>query len=179
MARPRWPTAHDRFWLDLPLFALGGPFCWFVADRSYFCYARIEGQLYDVAVATTREKPGLDNGVRVLRVERETGEARLSFLQRADGAGSHFLSLICPAGLIARPTAAVPAELDGTVVAELCQTMTKARRDRASEIVESDLVDFHPRRFRVYAVPYLQPCFGNPRPNPLSPITLNAILISE
>ncbi|MEC8653220.1 MAG: hypothetical protein VXY92_11745, partial [Planctomycetota bacterium] len=35
------PTVHsslnDRFWLNLPLFAIGGPLNWFVADRSYYC----------------------------------------------------------------------------------------------------------------------------------------------
>lgn len=147
---PKVRTAlNDRFWLNLPLFALGGPFCWFVSDRSYYCFTRLEGQLFDVSVAAGSETPSLGTGARVLRVEREAKEASLSFLQRADGAGAYALSLICPAGWLASETAAVPAELDAAVVSQLCRAMTNALQDRAIEIAESDLVDFHPRGVRV------------------------------
>lgn len=143
---PELRTAlNDRFWLNLPLFALGGPFCWWVSDRSYHCYSRLEGQLFDVAVAATRDKPALEGGTRVLRVEREVTEASLRFTQRADGAGAYVLSLVCPAGLLAQQSSAVPAQLDRAVVFELCQAMAKSLMDRATEITESDLVGFHPR----------------------------------
>lgn len=140
---------NDRFWLNLPLFAIGGPFNWFVADRSYRCHARLDGQLFDVAVATTAEKPQLEPRNRVLRVDRETTEAALNFLDRADGPGAYFLSLVCPSGLLARESDAVPAELDACVVQDLCDAMAQALRDRGLEITESDLVDFHPRSVQV------------------------------
>ncbi len=147
---PKIRTAlNDRFWLNLPLFALGGPFGWFVADRSYFCNCRLEGQLFDVSVALASPGKSLETTARVLRVERETKEASLNFLDRASGVGPYLLSFICPAGLIGRESDAVPAELDTAVVNQLCQAMAKALQDRATEVVESDLVAFHPRAVRV------------------------------
>lgn len=142
-------SLNDRFWLNLPLFALGGPFGWFVSDRSYHCNTRLDGQLFDVGVAGTSPDRDLTNACRVLRVDRGTTEASLNFLDRADGPGAYVLSLVCPAGLLAARSDAVPAELDTTVVTQLCQALAESMQDRATEITESDLVDFHPRGVRV------------------------------
>jgi hypothetical protein len=142
-------SLNDRFWLNLPLFALGGPFCWFVADRSYFCYSRLDGELFDVTVAAANQRQTLDTSSRVLRVERESTEASVNFLQRADGVGPYLLSVVCPAGLVWPESGAIPAELAKAVGSQLCEAMSKSMQDRATEITECDLVDFFPRDVRV------------------------------
>jgi hypothetical protein len=140
---------NDRFWLNLPLFALGGPFCWFVADRSYLCHARLDGEVFDVTAAAASKRPTLDRTSRVHEFKRESTEASLNFLDRASGAGPYLLSMICPAGLLATESAGIPPELDAAVTQQLCQEMTRSLRDGTTEIAESDLVDFFPRDVRV------------------------------
>lgn len=43
-----WSVRNDRFWLNLPLFGLGGPACYFVEDRTYHASARVRGSLHDL-----------------------------------------------------------------------------------------------------------------------------------
>ncbi len=146
---PKIQTAlNGQFVLNLPLFAVGGPFCWFVADRSYYCSSRLNGELFDVTVAAARQRQNVDASSRVLRVEREATEASLNFLQRANGVTAYLLSVICPAGLLATESVAVPAALDTAVVSQLCLAMAKSLQDRRTEITETELVDFFPRDVR-------------------------------
>lgn len=147
---PRVQTElNGQFWLNLPLFALGGPFCWFVPDRSYHCYARLDGDIHDVAAAAARNRQKLDSSTRLLRVSGESREASLSFLQRASGADHYLLSVICPAGLLASESSGIPAELDATVVAMLCDQLAGRVNDNDTAVIEGDLVDFFPRDCRV------------------------------
>ncbi|MFO1030488.1 MAG: hypothetical protein U1F60_05390 [Planctomycetota bacterium] len=147
---PRVQTElNGQFWLNLPLFALGGPFCWFVPDRSYHCYARLEGDIHDVAAAAARNRQKLDSSTRMLRVSCESREASLSFLQRASGADHYLLSVICPAGLLATESSSIPAELDAVVVATLCDQLSGRVNDNDTLVLEGDLVDFFPRDCRV------------------------------
>lgn len=140
---------NDRFWLNLPLFALGGPFCWFVADRSYHCQASLAGDLHDVTAAAASKRQTLDRSTSVHDFRKDNTEASLSFLQRASGAGPYLLSVICPAGLLATESAAVPPELNNVVVGQLCDEMTKSLREGAPVISESTLVDFFPNDVHV------------------------------
>lgn len=140
---------NDRFWLNLPLFAVGGPFCWFVADRSYHCYARLDGDVFDVTTAAASKRQGLDSTSRVLHLDRENKETSLSFLQRAEGVGPYLLSLVCPAGLIAPAASGIPEELDTEVVAQLCGDLARSLLDRSNEIQEANLADFFPRNCAV------------------------------
>lgn len=136
---------NDRFWLNLPLFALGGPFCWFVADRSYHCNASLAGEVHDVTAAAGSKRQVLDRASILHPFKKDNTEASLSFLQRASGAGPYLLSVLCPAGLLATESAGIPPELDVVVVAQLCDEMTKSLREGATVIQEAALVDFFPR----------------------------------
>ena len=42
---------NASFWPNLALFALGGPFAWFIADRSYRCQGRLEVQVFDLGAS--------------------------------------------------------------------------------------------------------------------------------
>lgn len=144
---------NDRFWLNLPLFAIGGPFCWFVADRTYYCQSRLDGELFDVTAAGASRRRTLDPSSRVVRLPARGAEASLNFLQRADGVGSYLLSVVCPAGLLATESAAIPGALDEAIVDQLCAQMATDMTDRETEIREADLVDFFPRNVRVVGGP--------------------------
>lgn len=140
---------NDRFWLNLPLFALGGPFCWFVADRSYHCNANLAGEIHDVTAAAASRRQTIDPSTVVHPFKKENTEASLSFLQRANGAGSYLLSVICPAGLLATESDGIPRELNTVVVGQLCDEMLESLREGAAVIREPALVDFFPNDVRV------------------------------
>lgn len=138
---------NDRFWLNLPLFALGGPFCWFVADRSYHCYARLDGEVFDVTAASKRKR--LHRESRVHEFKRESAETSLNFLDRASGAGHYLLSVVCPAGLLATESASIPSAIDTAITQQLGLEMTRSLQDGTTQIEESDLVDFFPKDVHV------------------------------
>ncbi|MCA8973192.1 MAG: hypothetical protein KDC98_00650 [Planctomycetes bacterium] len=147
------PSIHtalnDRFWLNLPLFALGGPFCWFVNDRSYYFSSQLEGRLYDVTIAASRTKI-LDESSLLLRTVSDSTEASLDFLDRADGVGAYLLSIVVPAGLIGSESDSAALELSAAVTDQLCQAIAQTLQSRAIDVIGSGtLVKFEPRNVRV------------------------------
>lgn len=121
--------ANDRFWLNLPLFFLGGPFCWFVADRSYEVSARLQADFYDVSDVHD-ELPQWALLPLPLYVEFE--RADLDFIERADGVGDYALSFLVPAGLLARGSDKVAAEVEEQFLASLGeQLVAKVQAERA------------------------------------------------
>lgn len=142
-------SLNGQFWTNLPLFAIGGPFCWFVPDRSYHCYARLDGDVFDVTTAAGGRNQVLDATSRITQVQRESTEASLNFLDRADGISPYLLSVICPAGLVWPRSDAVPAQVDEVVTTSLCAALTKSLQESRTVITEARLVDFFPRDVRV------------------------------
>lgn len=118
-------------------------------DRSYHCYARLDGDVFDVTTAAASRNQVLDATSRITQVQRESTEATLNFLDRADGIGPYLLSVICPAGLVWPRSDAVPAQVDEAVTTSLCAAMTKSLQESRTVITESRLVDFFPRDVRV------------------------------
>lgn len=152
------PTVHsslnDRFWLNLPLFAIGGPLNWFVADRSYYCDTELAGQLIDLSVATaegTLQEAAEDNS-QVIDVTSPASEASLNFLDRADGALPFVMSLVLPAGLIASESNGAGRALDEIVVAQVSKDMASSLLNRGNNITRWRLISFHPRDLRVDVV---------------------------
>jgi len=91
---------NDRFWLNLPLFLLGGPMCWFVNDRTYEHDVSLVVQFHSVS-----SESGTQTDRKTLHQEEfENRETPLDFLDRADGAGDYALSLVCPSGWLATET---------------------------------------------------------------------------
>jgi len=121
---------NDRFWLNLPLFFLGGPMCWFVDDRSYEVAARLQADFYDVSDVHD-ELPQWTLLPLPLYVEFE--RADLDFLRRADGLGDYALSILVPAGLLARESDEVAAEVEEQFLASLGEQLVakvQAQRPR-------------------------------------------------
>lgn len=152
------PTVHselnDRFWLNLPLFAIGGPLNWFVSDRSYYCDTELAGSLVDVSVATTSElsSASIDDDASVMEITNPASAAALNFLDRADGVMPYLLSLVIPAGLIASESDAATNALDDSVITQVTAAMAKGLLDRGNNITRWKGVSFHPRDLQVQLV---------------------------
>lgn len=107
---------NEKFWLNLPLFLLGGPMCYFVGDRSYGLTARLQAEIFD---ASEGHESLADYALLTIPLYAEFDSVDLRFLDRASGAGDYALSLLIPAGLLARETDAIEAELEERLPTEL------------------------------------------------------------
>ena len=92
---------NEKFWLNLPLFLLGGPACYFIDDHSYVGNARLRASLQDVHPLVDGRATLADGRCEYLYVEGRLSDLTLDFLDRAPGAGSYLLSLLVPSGLLA------------------------------------------------------------------------------
>jgi hypothetical protein len=140
-------SLNDRFWLNLPLYVIGGPFCWFVADRSYHFDVRLRADFLDVMA--TLDETYSETDSQVLRCDRQAGEASLNFLRRADGIGAYALGVLIPAGFIASASDEVPGALEAAISEELAALLSRSLRERSNEVVRGKLVDFYPDDLQV------------------------------
>jgi len=143
---------NDKFWMNLPLFLLGGPATWFVNDLSYQFHVEISAHVYDVTAAT-REQNSLDQDSQITRMDAVIQEASLDFLDRADGTGSYALSILVPSGFLSKDTDNVPEELEVSITEQLGVQVAQAIQSRSKEVAEAEnLVDFHPEKKRYVEV---------------------------
>ncbi|MCP3918413.1 MAG: hypothetical protein GY711_22950 [bacterium] len=116
-ARPR---INDRFFLNLPLFFLGGPACWFVNDRSYEYEAHVRVEFHDVQLSSTwPAAPGSE----LATVQDHDRVATLDFLDRARGPVPYFVSVVVPAGLLAKSSDAAGESLSERVTVQLAERL--------------------------------------------------------
>jgi hypothetical protein len=141
-------SLNDRFWLNLPLFALGGPFAWFVADRSYRCQGKLEVQVYDLGASGAAGEYAFDDASRIVRVDRQAEPASLNLIDRA-GLPHYVLSMLIPAGLVGPESAAVPDELRKAITAQLATAIASALQERSEDLARGAAVDFHPEGVHV------------------------------
>jgi hypothetical protein len=95
---------NGTFWVNLPLFALGGPFGWWLPDRAYMVDAEVTGWFYDPRVLSNAplDAPLRASHSEIASARRRTERIDLDFVQRAQGdVGDYFLSIVCPAGFLA------------------------------------------------------------------------------
>lgn len=143
---------NEKFWLNLPLFLLGGPMCYFVGDRSYGLGARLQAEVFDVSEGHEILD---DYAVLTIPLYVETKETDLRFLDRADGAGDYALSLLVPSGLLARETETIEEELGERVPSDLGRELAAKVLAQRSQFeqnlalgafkLESDVARFEPR----------------------------------
>lgn len=112
---------NEKFWLNLPLFLLGGPVCYFVGDRRYEASARLQAEVFDVSEG--HESLG-DYALLKIPLYAEFKGLDLRFIDRAHGVGDYALSLLVPAGLLARATDTIESELERRLPAELGRELT-------------------------------------------------------
>lgn len=113
--RPKIRGDHnEKFWLNLPLFLLGGPFCWFIGDRTYEATATLQAEFFDAA--TIHGQALADWQLFPLPIQTGFAGTDLNLLNRADGPEDYVFSLLIPAGLLARESEEVADEVAGQVV---------------------------------------------------------------
>ena len=150
-------SLNDRFWLNLPLHAIGGPFGWFVNDRSYYFNVRLQAELIDVLAALSEKHRDADR--QVLPFDRQVREASLDFLDRADDVGAYALGMLLPAGFVARSSGEVAPELEQAISVELSDLFARSLRERRNEVLRGKLVAFYPHEVGVSTsagVPHLE-----------------------
>lgn len=136
-------STNDRFWLNLPLFLLGGPMTWFVDDRSYHVDARLEMEVFDLNSfrGANREASLANKNFNVLREGRVLSEVSLDFIDRAGGnVGSYALSILVPSGFLVKESDTVLARLEEAVVTRLGLEVVRAIRERSEELHDSPIV---------------------------------------
>jgi hypothetical protein len=136
---------NEKFWLNLPLFLLGGPACYFVDDVSYVGEARVNGNLFDLS-AIRGDRATLEDGrAQILHVESRFQETSLDFLDRAGGnVGSFAASIVVPAGFLSRENPNAEHKLALAVSDQLSHGLARAVREGSREVLVADrLAGFH------------------------------------
>ncbi len=138
---PRAKTeTNDKFWLNLPLFLLGGPATWFVNDRDYQPEARLVFHVYDIGAIDTESGSVDPLGSRdVVLVEREAVDSRrttMDFIERAGSSGQWYVvSVFWPSGFLVPRSEAASEHLAEAVVEGLCAAAATQLRAREAEIL--------------------------------------------
>jgi hypothetical protein len=135
---------NDRFWLNLPLFLLGGPACYFVNDRSYSVDASIRSYFYDVRALASNERILLgDRQAQVREYQAEFTGVDLDFIDRARGGfGSYALSLVCPAGLLSSDSESALTKVEEAVVRGLASGLRRRIQHDPEGLVRPNRVSF-------------------------------------
>jgi len=136
---------NEKFWMNLPLFLLGGPACYFVNDVSYVGEARLDGNVLDLNAVRARLATLDDGRAHLLHVESRFQEATLDFLDRAGGnVGLYGLSILVPAGFLSHESSSAEERLSEEVASHLARGLARAMREGSSEIlVAGRLAGFH------------------------------------
>jgi hypothetical protein len=134
---------NEKFWLNLPVFLIGGPLCYFVSDTTYEGEARLSAVLHQV-VPIERGRATLANRyAEVARCEVKFDRVSLDFLDRAE-ASSYLFSLVVPPGLLARSNGRVAARFASDVSEGLAAGLARDIEESASSILTTDsLADFY------------------------------------
>ncbi len=137
--------ANEKFWLNLPLFLLGGPACYFVDDVSYVGEARLNGNLFDLSAIRGEHATLEDGRAQILHVESRFQEASLDFIDRAGGnVGSFAASIVVPAGFLSRENENAEHKLALEVADDLARGLARAIREGSHEVLVADrLAGFH------------------------------------
>ncbi len=113
---------NSTFWVNLPLFALGGPFGWWLSDRTYFINVDVSGWFYDprALASASLDAPLRTARSEVARASRRTERMDLDFNERAQGdVGDYLVSFICPCGFLAGQSDDLEKELVDRIVDQL------------------------------------------------------------
>jgi hypothetical protein len=114
---------NEKFWLNVSLWLmLGGPFCWFVSDRSYEFSARLQAEVFDTSEG---HESLADYALLPIPLYAEYQGVDMTLIDRADDVGDYALSIIVPAGLLARETEDVEQVLEQHLPQELGRELAR------------------------------------------------------
>jgi hypothetical protein len=136
---------NDRFWLNLPLYLLGGPICYFVKDVTYPCEARLQGSFHELGTISSGQASLEDGLALVLRSQTRFEAVSLNFADRASSkVGRYSPTLLLPPGLLSQETEEAAACVEKAVVAGLAQGFCKEVSERSENFLIVDrLWDFY------------------------------------
>ncbi|MFT5042196.1 MAG: hypothetical protein ACI8X5_003614 [Planctomycetota bacterium] len=137
---------NGTFWANLPLFLIGGPFCYFFDDRDYYSTASLSLWLYDASPIAIQQASLARGDSELTNASPRADLTDLDFIDRADGIGAYALSVLIPAGWLAKDTNKVKESLEREILARLTTTLKTEIRLRANELTRADgLYDFYIR----------------------------------
>jgi len=133
--------SNEKFWLNLPLFLLGGPGCYFVGDRTYRGDARLRASLYELHALNDARATFGDGRSRLAQVESRFRDAAFDFLDRANGnVAQYAISIVVPAGLLATSGEGVERNLSTHVADHLASGLAREIALQGREIAGADRV---------------------------------------
>jgi hypothetical protein len=136
---------NEKFWLNLPLFLLGGPFCYFIGDNTYVGDARLDAWLYDLRPIAASQATLADGRSELTHVQARFRGTDLDFIDRAGSSvGWYAASLVVPAGLLSRNNASVERCVADTAISELAQGLMRELRGESEHVLAGEHVtSFH------------------------------------
>jgi hypothetical protein len=138
-------STNEKFWLNLPLFFAGGPFCYFIDDNAYRGEARLDAWLYDLKPIAASRATLSDGRSELAHVQARFMGTDLSFLARAGGnVGLYAVSIVVPAGLLAHDGAHVEQRVGEDAIDSLANGLTAELRSDADQVLLGERVSsFH------------------------------------
>lgn len=140
-------SINEKFWLNLPLFAIGGPFCYWVSDRRYAFEVNMNLTATSLASVPDGGSPAdLDrNAVFPRPIGERLQELDLNFASRSGYQWSSVLaSMAIPAGLLSKSGDNVRAALEQEILETMSQRFADQIRGRGSELLKlRHLVPFY------------------------------------
>ena len=134
---------NEKFWLNLPLFLIGGPFSWFVADCNYAARATLKIRLYDLTLLQTDGTRIGDSLAEIADYQSTYRGKPLDFMDRAGGnVGYYALSVVVPPGLIARSTEDCSTALREDALEFIAADLAERIRSEPSKVLSFEPVNF-------------------------------------
>jgi hypothetical protein len=132
---------NEKFWLNLPLFLLGGPASYFVKDRSYYGDARLQFTIHLLDPLVDQRTTLSDGRAQVLRSEVRFNETSLDFLDRTGFSPFPYVaSLVIPCGLLVVNSDRVRLALEHAIAEQLSRLLEREIRESSPQIVRADYV---------------------------------------
>ena len=137
-------SRNGKFWLNLPVFLIGGPLCYFVEDTTFTPQgeARLGAVLHQVRPIRSGRATLANGFAEVARCDVKFDGVSFDFIDRAQ-AGSYFASLLCPPGLLARGNDRVCRRFAAEVSHGLASGLAREIDASSSSILKTEsLADF-------------------------------------
>ena len=126
---------NEKLWLEIPIWLmLGGPLCWFISDRTYEFTARLQTEVFD----TSEGHESLDEySLLPIPLYAEFQGADMTLIERTDSVGQYALSILVPAGLLARDGEEIEEELDDYLPKQLGRELAQKVFDERSQFEQN------------------------------------------
>jgi hypothetical protein len=137
-------SRNEKFWLNLPVFLIGGPLCYFVKDTTFTPEgdARLGAVLHQVRPIRSGRATLANGYAEVARCDVKFDGVSFDFIDRAQ-VGSYFASLVVPPGLLARDNSRVCTRFAAEVSHGLAAGLAREVEASSPAILKTDnLADF-------------------------------------